>query len=196
PRPVRLPGVRRPGPAPRPRCLGRHPVWAVAVFSAVFPFPVPYKALASHVLIFRLFALGFHLLYGYTGLLSFGHAAYYGLGAYGCGIALAKLHVGSLWLGLGAGFLLAGLGGLVIGFFCLRRRGIYFAMLTLAFAQLLYFVGFHLADVTGGAAGLRGITLPPLALPGVTIPLDTSLAFYYFALALVATAVAALKRIL
>jgi len=69
-------------------------------------------------------------------------------------------------------------------------------MLTLAFAQLLYFVGFHLADWTGGDDGLRGITLPPLALPGVTIPLDTSLAFYYFALALVATAVAALKRIL
>src|SRR2546425_11145980 len=69
-------------------------------------------------------------------------------------------------------------------------------MLTLAFAQLLYFVGFHLADWTGGDDGLRGITLPPLALPGVTIPLDTSLAFYYFALALVATAVAAPKRIL
>ena len=157
---------------------------------------MPYKALATQVLIYGLFALGFNLLYGYTGLLSFGHAAYWGLGAYGTGIALAKLKVGSLWLGLAAGLGLAAAGGAVIGFFCLRRRGIYFAMLTLAFAQLLYFVGFHLADWTGGDDGLRGITLPPLALPGVTIPLDTSLAFYYFALALVATAVAALKRIL
>src|SRR5256712_2384161 len=69
-------------------------------------------------------------------------------------------------------------------------------MLALRFAQLLYLVGFHLADWAGGDGGVRGITLPPLALPGVTIPLDTSLAFYYFALALVATAVAALKRIL
>src|SRR2546430_5919482 len=176
--------------------IGRHPVVVFVVVFAVFPFLVPYKALASQVLIFGLFALGFNLLYGYTGLLSFGHAAYYGLGAYGTGIALAKLKIGSLWLGLAAGPLLAVLGGVTIGFFCLRRRGIYFAMLTLAFAQLLYFVGFHLADWTGGDDGLRGITLPPLALPGVTIPLDTSLAFYYFALALVATAVCALQRIL
>src|SRR3989441_770255 len=127
---------------------------------------------------------------------SWGSAAYWGLGAYGTGIALAKLKVTSLWLALGMGLGFALVGGAVVGFFCLRRRGIYFAMLTLAFAQLLYFVGFHLADWTGGDDGLRGITLPPLALPGVTIPLDTSLAFYYFALALVATAVAALKRIL
>ena len=176
--------------------IATHPVVAFLVVFAVFPYLVPYKALATQVLIYGLFALGFNLLYGYTGLLSFGHAAYWGLGAYGTGIALAKLKVGSLWLGLAAGLGLAAAGGALIGFFYLRRRGIYFAMLTLAFAQLLYFVGFHLADWTGGDDGLRGITLPPLALPGVTIPLDTSLAFYYFALALVATAVAALKRIL
>ena len=176
--------------------IATHPVVAFLVVFAIFPFLVPYKALATQVLIYGLFALGFNLLYGYTGLLSFGHAAYWGLGAYGTGIALAKLKVGSLWLGLAAGLGLAAAGGAVIGFFCLRRRGIYFAMLTLAFAQLLYFVGFHLADWTGGDDGLRGITLPPLVLPGATISLDTSLAFYYFALALVATAVAALKRIL
>ena len=64
---------------------------------------MPYKALATQVLIYGLFALGFNLLYGYTGLLSFGHAAYWGLGAYGTGIALAKLKVDSLWLALGAG---------------------------------------------------------------------------------------------
>ena len=173
-----------------------HPVLAFLVVFAVFPFLVPYKALATQVLIYGLFALGFNLLYGYTGLLSFGHAAYWGLGAYGTGIALAKLQVGSLWLALLAGPALAVVGGVVIGFLCLRRRGIYFAMLTLAFAQLLYFVGFHLADVTGGDDGLRGISVPPLVLPGVRIPLDTSLAFYYFAFALVALAVAGLKRIL
>jgi len=176
--------------------IGGHPVLAFLVVFAVFPFLVPYKALATQVLIYGLFALGFNLLYGYTGLLSFGHAAYWGLGAYGTGIALAKLQVGSLWLALLAGPALAVVGGVVIGFLCLRRRGIYFAMLTLAFAQLLYFVGFHLADVTGGDDGLRGISVPPLVLPGVRIPLDTSLAFYYFAFALVALAVAGLKRIL
>jgi branched-chain amino acid transport system permease protein len=157
---------------------------------------VPYKALATQVLIYGLFALGYNLLYGYTGLLSFGHAAYWGLGAYGTGIALARLQVGSLWGALGAGLLLAGVGGIVVGFFCLRRRGIYFAMLSLAFAQLLYFIAFHLADITGGDDGLRGVGVPPLRLPGITLALDSSLAFYYFAFAVVTLAMLALKRIL
>ena len=84
----------------------------------------------------------------------------------------------------------------MIGFFCLQRRGIYFAMLTLAFAQLLYFVGFHLADWTGGDDGLRGIPLLKLGFPGFSISLESTLAFYYFAYALVGLAVAGLKRIL
>jgi branched-chain amino acid transport system permease protein len=117
------------------RWVSAHPILSFAAFFAVFPFLVPYKSLATQVLIYGMFALGFNLLYGYTGLLSFGHAAYYGLGAYGTGLALAKLKVASLWPALGLGLALAVLGGAVAGFFCLRRRGIYFAMLTLAFAQ-------------------------------------------------------------
>jgi branched-chain amino acid transport system permease protein len=173
-----------------------YPVLAFWVFFAVFPFIVPNRTMATQVLIFGLLAMGFNLLYGYTGLLSFGHAAYYGLGAYGCGIALAKLHVGSLWLGLASGLLLAGLGGLVIGFFCLRRRGIYFAMLTLAFAQMLYFIAFHLADWTGGDDGLRGIPQLTLGLGPWQYSIETTLGFYYFAYVLVGLAVGALKRIL
>jgi branched-chain amino acid transport system permease protein len=176
--------------------VGRHPVLCFFVVFAIFPWVVPYKSLATQVLIYGLFALGFNLLYGYTGLLSFGSAAYWGLGAYGTGIALAKLKIGSLWVALGLGLVAALVGGVVFGFFCLRRRGIYFAMLTLAFAQLLYFVGFHLADWTGGDDGLRGIAVPPLTLPGVAIPLDRSVSFYYFTLVVVGLAVAALKRIL
>jgi branched-chain amino acid transport system permease protein len=176
--------------------IGAHPVLAFWVFFALFPFLVPNRTMATQVLIFGLLAMGFNLLYGYTGLLSFGHAAYYGLGAYGCGIALAKLGVGSLWLGLAAGLGLAGLGGLLIGFFCLRRRGIYFAMLTLAFAQLLYFIAFHLADWTGGDDGLRGIPQLTLGLGPWQVPIEHSLAFYYFAYVLVGLAVVALKRIL
>ena len=175
---------------------GRHSVLCFFVVFAVFPWVVPYKALATQVLIYGLFALGFNLLYGYTGLLSFGSAAYWGLGAYGTGIALAKLKVTSLWLALGIGLGAALLGGAVVGFFCLRRRGIYFAMLTLAFAQLLYFSGFHLADWTGGDDGLRGITVPPVGLFGLHLSLDRSVAFYYFTLAVVGLAVAVLKRIL
>ena len=86
----------------------RHPVIGFFVVFAIFPWVVPYKALATQVLIYGLFALGFNLLYGYTGLLSFGHAAYWGLGAYGTGLALAKLKLASLWGALGFGLLLAG----------------------------------------------------------------------------------------
>ena len=174
----------------------RHPVLGFFVVFAIFPWVVPYKSLATQVLIYGLFALGFNLLYGYTGLLSFGAAAYWGLGAYGTGIALAKLKLTSLWAALACGLGAALIGGAVIGFFCLRRRGIYFAMLTLAFAQLLYFIGFHLAEWTGGDDGLRGITIPELGLFGFSIPIDRSVSFYYFALVVVGLAVAALKRIL
>src|SRR5437016_14581446 len=120
----------------------RHPILGFFVVFAIFPWVVPYKSLAAQVLIYGLFALGFNMLYGYTGLLSFGSAAYWGLGAYATGIAMAKFKLTSLWGALLLGPLVAGLGGAVIGFFCLRRRGIYFAMLTLAFAQLLYFIAF------------------------------------------------------
>jgi branched-chain amino acid transport system permease protein len=176
--------------------VGRHPVAAFLLVFAVAPLVVPSRALVTQVLISGLFALGFNLLYGYTGLLSFGHAAFYGLGAYGTGIALAKLGVASLWAGLGVGIVTAGLGGLVIGFLCLRRRGIYFAMLTLAFAQVVYYVAFHMKAWTGGDDGLRGIPTLPLALPGVTVRLESPLAFHYFALVAVGVAVAALTRIL
>ena len=178
------------------RGVARHPVLAFFVVFAIFPWVVPYKSLAAQVLIYGLFALGFNMLYGYTGLLSFGSAAYWGLGAYGTGIALAKLEITSVWLALGIGVGTAGLGGALIGMFCLRRRGIYFAMLTLAFAQLLYFIGFHLADWTGGDDGLRGITVPPITLPGLSIALDSSTKLYYFELVVVGVAVALLDRIL
>jgi branched-chain amino acid transport system permease protein len=186
-----------------PRVLGPaaawiagHPVLSIVAFFAILPFLVPYRSLATQVLVYGLFALGFNLLYGYTGLLSFGHAAYWGLGAYGTGIALARLQANSLWLALAMGLAFAAIGGAVVGFFCLRRRGIYFAMLTLAFAQLLYFIAFHLADVTGGDDGLRGIPQLTLGLLGVDVSLANPLAFHYFALAWVALAVAGLRRVL
>ena len=178
------------------RWVAARPVISLVIFFAVFPFIVPHTSLATQVLTYGLFALGFNLLYGYTGLLSFGHAAYYGLGAYGTGIALAKLQIGSLWVALAIGVIAASLGGAIAGFFCLRRRGIYFAMLTLAFAQMLYFIAFHLADWTGGDDGLRGIPRHTLGLFGASIPIQTPLAFYAFTFLFVVLALAALKRIL
>src|SRR2546425_10183485 len=178
------------------RWIAGHPSTSIIVFFAILPFIVPYKALATQLLVYGLFDLGFNLLYGYTGLLSFGHAAYFGLGAYGAGITLAKLGWHSVWGAILIGVAAAGIGGVLVGFFSLRRRGIYFAMLTLAFAQLFYFIGFHLADWTGGDDGLRGIAVPAIGLGSWRLPLDRSVVFYYFTLVIVGLAVAALKRIL
>src|SRR4030095_8252078 len=114
--------------------VAAHPVASFLVVFAVFPFLVPYQALATQVLIWGLFALGFNLLHGYTRLLCVGRAAYSGVVAYGAGSLLAKLHFASVWGALGAGLLMAGAGGAIIGFFFLRRHGILFPMLTLALA--------------------------------------------------------------
>lgn len=178
------------------RAVARHPLASFLLVFAVFPFVVPYEALATQVLVYGLFALAFNLVYGYTGLLSFGHAAYFGLGAYGTGLALARLGVTSVWVGLLAGMALAAAGGAVIGYLCLRRRGIYFAMLSLAFAQLLYFIVFHLSWLTGGDDGLRGIPTLPVGPAALGLSIESPLAFYYFVLVLVALAVGALARIL
>jgi branched-chain amino acid transport system permease protein len=176
--------------------VAAHPVVSIVAFFAALPFVLPYTSLATQILVYGLFALGFNLLYGYTGLLSFGHAAYWGLGAYGTGIVLAKFGWTSLWAALVVGVLAAGLGGAFVGFFALRRRGIYFAMLTLAFAQLFYFIAFHLADLTGGDDGLRGIPQLPLGILAWSVPLKSPLAFHYFALVIAALAVAGLRRVL
>src|SRR5574342_302525 len=178
------------------RWIAGHPAVSIILFFAILPFIVPYKGLATQVLVYGLFALGFNLLYGYTGLLSFGHAAYFGLGAYGAGITLAKLGWHSVWVALLIGIAVAGVGGLVVGFLSLRRRGIYFAMLTLAFAQLFYFIAFHLSDLTGGDDGLRGIPKLSLGLLGWQVPLGNPLNFHYFALCWVGLAVLVLRRVL
>lgn len=106
----------------------------------------------------------YNIVFGYTGLLSFGHAAFFGLGAYGCGIAIARY--GLPWpLALGAGVLLAGVGAVLIGGLSIRRRGIYFAMVTLALAQLVYYIFYQAEPITGGENGLRGVDVRTIA-PG------------------------------
>jgi branched-chain amino acid transport system permease protein len=128
---------------------------------ALLPLVLPYMALAAQVLVYALFSLGYDLAYGRTGLLSFGHAAFFGLGAYGAALA-GRATRGDLLPALGAAVACAGAGAAVIGFLSLRRRGVYFALLTLAFAQLLYFVALEWRALTGGDNGLRGI--PPMSL--------------------------------
>jgi len=111
---------------------------------------------AMEVLIFALFAASLHLMMGVGGMVSFGHAAYFGLGAYGAAL-LVRFLGAPMELGLLLGPLLALAGGLVFGWFCVRLSGVYLAMLTLAFAQIVWSVIFQWYDVTGGDNGILGI---------------------------------------
>lgn len=138
--------------------LGAHPVLAAAVFMVLLPFVTPYTALAVSILIYGLYALGFNIMYGHVGLLSFGHAALLGGGAYACGIALTRFGVpwwGAILAGAAAGTIIA----FAMGALAVRTHGIYFAMVTLALSQVVYF-GFYQAEAwTGGENGLRGVNL-------------------------------------
>ena len=123
-------------------------------------------AVASEVLIFMLFAASLHLLVGAGGLVSFGHAAYFGLGAYGAALALKQFNL-PMAAGLVTGPLLGAFGALVFGWFCVRLSGVYFAMLTLAFAQIVWSVAFQWTEVTGGDNGLIGVWPSAWAAHGV-----------------------------
>jgi branched-chain amino acid transport system permease protein len=127
---------------------------SLAVVLAIAPF-LFYPVLVMKVLCFALFACAFNLLLGYTGLLSFGHAAYFGAGAYTTGYAMTAWAT-TPELGLLFGVVSAALVGAVFGGLAIRRQGIYFAMITLALAQMLYFFCLQ-APFTGGEDGLQGV---------------------------------------
>lgn len=161
---------------------------AVVVLLALFPLAGAtfYTELVTKVMILAIFALSLDLLVGYTGLVSFGHAAYYGIGAYVLGLLAPKYEAASLWLTLPAAVAVAGVAALAVGAFVVRVRGIYFIMVTLAFAQMFYFV-FH--DTTFGR-GSDGISMnfKPTAAIGAFVPFDLANAahVYYFVLVLLA----------
>jgi branched-chain amino acid transport system permease protein len=133
-------------------------------------------------MILAIFALSLDLLVGYTGLVSFGHAAYFGIGAYTLALVTPKYEAASLWLTLPLAVGLAGLAALVVGAFVVRTRGIYFIMVTLAFAQMFYFV-FHDTEFGRGSDGITMNFKPVAAVGGVTL-LDFSNPnhTYYFVL--------------
>jgi branched-chain amino acid transport system permease protein len=151
---------------------------ALAILAAIFfPYLAPYTALASEILIFAIFAMAYDLVLGYAGMLSFGHAAFFGLGAYSTGIILIRVYP-SVILGLLTGVIISSLGALLIGFLSIRRRGIYFTMVTLAFAQMFYFMAFKWTGLTGGDDGLQGVPRPSLG----PLDLTSELTLYYFIL--------------
>ena len=161
-----------------------------------------YTFVATDVVIFALFAVSLNLLIGYTGLVSFGHAAYFGAGAYATGILMKKLAVPFVLAWPAAG-VLAGLLALVAGFFCVRLTKIYFAMLTLAFAQIVWAICFKWNEVTGGEQGMPDIPYPSfdwVERVAAVVPFvggyRASEYFYFVTLVLVAVCLWALRRIM
>jgi branched-chain amino acid transport system permease protein len=170
-----------------------------AALAALALFPVAggtfYTELVTKVMILAIFALSLDLLVGYTGLVSFGHAAYFGVGAYTLGLLAPKYEAANLWLTLPAAIGFAALAAAVVGAFVVRVKGIYFIMVTLAFAQMFYFV-FHDTDFGRGSDGISMNFKPVATIGGVTpFDLGNAIHVYYFVFALLLL-VFALMRVL
>jgi branched-chain amino acid transport system permease protein len=158
-------------------------IWATLLLAPYWMPPLGgYTALGTRVLILGLAAMSVNFLLGFTGVLSFGHAAYFGLGAYGAGLSLKYL-APSTPLSLVMGMLLGGLAGAILGMLIVRRRGVYFAMVTIAFGQVFYYIAFQWSSLTGGDDGLRGFSRQPLDLGLFKIDiLSNADNFYFFVL--------------
>lgn len=170
-------------------------VITVLLFLLVFPFLMPYDALSVNILIFGLYAVGFNLLFGYTGMLSFGHAAFLGVGGYLAGISV--VHGGwPWWAAIVTGVAASCVAGAVIGYLAIRTRGIYFSMVTLALAQIVYYIFYKAEAWTGGENGLRGVRVESINLPGISIDFLNPLNKYYVILVFVALALWFVSRIL
>lgn len=139
---------------------------AAVVFFAVLPFAFD-EFVASQLIVYIIFALAFNLMMGYSGEASFGHAAFFGAGAYGTMLFINYV-MANLILAMLTGILAAIVVSVLIGYVSLRRRGVYFAMITLALAQMLYFAALQLRGYTGGVNGL-GTGLLDLSVGGVKI---------------------------
>ena len=158
-------------------------IWTLLVS---VPFWLPllggYTALASKVLVFGLAAMGLNILLGFTGVLSFGHAAYFGLGAYTSTIMQVDFGI-SPWIGMVAGGIVAMLASLPIGWLCFRLRGPYFTIATIATAQALMLIFLKFRDLAWGA---EGTTIPNLGSAPLMMQFETKAAYYYVALGLLA----------
>ena len=149
-------------------------IWAVLLTAPLWlPLLGGYTALAGRVLVLGLAAMCFNMLLGFTGVMSFGHAAYFGLGAYGAGLTL-KFLAASTPLAMLLGTLLGGLAGTLFGLLIVRRRGVYFAMVTVAFGQIAFYIAYSWNDLTGGYDGLRGFVRAPLDLGPATIDITSN----------------------
>ncbi len=142
-----------------------------------------YQYLGVEILIWATYALAYNLVLGHSGLPSFGHGAFFGLGAYAFGLAQFNL-APNLWLCLTAATLVAGAGGAIVALFISHRRGIYYALMTIAFGQVFWFIAIKAHNLTGGEDGLLKIARPPIRVGATTVNLTDNVALYYFALAI------------
>jgi ABC-type branched-subunit amino acid transport system ATPase component/ABC-type branched-subunit amino acid transport system permease subunit len=149
----------------RLRGIVTHPMFVVTLVFALLPLVLPRigstVSLGTEIVLYTLYGIGYNLLLGYTGLVSFGPSTYFGMAAYAAG--LAHLHLAAnIYVALLIGTVAAAASGVVLGALILRRRGLYFSLLTLAFTQLFYEIAFQWTPVTGGENGLQGISRPGL----------------------------------
>ena len=160
-----------------------HLLLALAVV-LVMPLMMQSGSLASEVLIFGLAAMGCNLLLGYTGLLSFGQGIFFGLGSYTIALTLTRWPL-PMPLALAAAVAMGALGAALVGWVAIRQRGTYFVMLTLAFAQMFYFLAYSFPGLTGGDNGLMDIPRPSIAMAGITLwPLTSPWQYYGFVAAI------------
>jgi branched-chain amino acid transport system permease protein len=187
---------------PNPVAMLRERAFTLVVWLALLTMPYwmgavgGYTELASRVVIMGLAAMALNFLLGFTGVLSFGQAAYFGLGAYGTAMTIKYL-APSTPLALLVGMAVATAAAMVIGFLIRKLRGVYFAMVTIAFGQVFYFITFRWNNVTGGDDGLTGWRRQPLHLGFANVDLLASdKVFYYFALGVFALCIAVMAFIL
>ena len=160
------------------------------------PLAGSYVELGTHVVVYALAAMALNFLLGYTGVLSFGHAAYFGLGAYGAAMTIKYLYP-STPLGMLVGVIVGTAAAGVIGLMIVRLRGVYFAMCTIAFGQVFYFIAFQWRTATGGDDGVSAWHRVPLDLGVASVDiLNNPKAFYYFVLAVFAICAAAMAFLL
>jgi branched-chain amino acid transport system permease protein len=170
--------------------------WAVVALALAFPLAMQaeqqtyYLSFASRILVYALAATSLNLALGYGGMISFGHAAFVGTGAYVSSIFIAE-GITSAWIGWPAAVAASALAALLIGAVSLRTRGVYFIMITLAFAQIVFF----LVNSMKAYGGDEGLSLRERASTGLGVDLGGDLAFYYAVLALLAAGVYGLHRI-
>lgn len=155
---------------------------SIFILAAVFlaaPFVLPYPALANEVILFALAAVAFDLCVGFTGVMMFSQAAFFGAGLYATAIFLVHTK-GNIFLAMGLGVAASAIVSAIVGFMASMRSGSYSVLLTLAFNELMYFITFQWSSLTGGDDGLTGVKRPDLNLFGYTVDLQSSEAFYFF----------------